>query len=265
MRLKIVHAFFIISVFVFNLLVLLHLSKLDMFDFFSTLHKVSNLFTVIVLSFNLLVLIILYIDYVNHKNKDNITNEKFIHDTHTLYTEIKEIKLLIKNHIINNISLREKLLNIVKALDFEHDYKTNSSFIVTAERIVNYIVSKYTKHKTDNIDLDYSAITSIEQDLKNIIYSSDIVVDITLIVNLARTLLADFSRKKTTFSDIDTKVEVVDYFTIFIEKMYKSFVESKNEGITKETAIKNYSEIKGNNNANLQGFSGKDINININK
>lgn len=266
----------ILAIITLNFFILRAFSKLDMFDFFNMLYKIISIGQLLFSAVLFVLIIILYFEYYKHKineivrNAESERNRKYL-NTHLeiVLKSLKNLELLIKNEVINNKSIKEKLSNTVKALNFDSDFKKNAIFNSVMDILVDKIASNYTAFKTKKIDLDYFAIEEITKEMKNIISANQYFkVDTNYIIGLTRSLLNDFARKKSINKNLDSKVLILEYFKTLSEKMYKSFQDNKEvpaSEIEKEYQKMSNSTVSGNENTNIQDLKSREININFNK
>ena len=265
-----------------NVYVIKHLSKLDWFNFFNTIHKTTHILLLLISVALFISVIFLYFIFSSFKKtekkereKAQLNREKINNNNEILLKSVKNLELLIKNHVINNLTLKEKLSNVLKSIHYNNDFQKNAIFQDVSEKLIDKIADNYTKFKTEKKDLDFLAIEEIEKELKNVISANpNFIVNITYIIELSKTLLNDFARKKSIKPETDSKTIILDYFKILIENMYKSFLDCQNT--TKEEIEREYLQMKSIEKTNTQNISGndnnaltdvkveRDINININ-
>ena len=263
-------AFFLF--FIANFLALLIISNLDLFDFFSTIHKVSNVFYfafVFVLFFAIITLFTHLKELkrnIGLENKENVSRVEGIEGhISVILKEVKDINLNVKNYLINNISLKEKLMNVVKSVSYINDYEFNAVYNSTMERVVNKIADYYTSLNSKNKQIDYFVISDIVKDLKNIFAENkEFRIDTNYIIELSKNILEDYARKKTANPNSDKKIFILEYFKLLTDNIYKSFIDNsiKNNDTGQKGKTINTS-IKGTSNNALSDVKANNININF--
>ena len=263
-------AFFLF--FIANFLALLIISNLDLFDFFSTIHKVSNVFYfafVFVLFFAIITLFTHLKELkrnIGLENKENVSRVEGIEGhISVILKEVKDINLNVKNYLINNISLKEKLMNVVKSVSYINDYEFNAVYNSTMERVVNKIADYYTSLNSKNKQIDYFVISDIVKDLKNIFAENkEFRIDTNYIIELSKNILEDYARKKTANPNSDKKIFILEYFKLLTDNIYKSFIDHSikdNDTGQKEKTIN--TSITGTSNNALSDVKANNININF--
>ena len=267
----------------FNFFILYRQSRLDLFDFFVVIHETANIFNFIMLIIMFASLITLFSLFYKFNLVDKIerskaqeNRERLDNKLNNLLSKVSNLELLIKNEVVNNKSLKEKLINVIKSINFDDNFERNAIFNSIFEKVAIKVSDTYTLFKKDKKSIDYFEIKIIQTDLKNILSANpNFKINVNSIIELSNELLKDFSikyssAKNETSKDNDfTKKLILNYFKVLVESAYNDYckngIKPEIEKEYSEIKKNNSSEINGNDNLNLQDNQAETINININK
>ncbi len=198
------------------------------------------------------------------QEKNDKKSELLLKDFKKVIEKLSIVEIILKNEVVNNSNLKQKLHVIVESLNYSDNEIETAKFKKAVYEIIDVLAMFYKKLRTEKKDkIEYQNLKKMLGKLSEIFLINEIfdITEIEKINQIAAYILNDFNNSKAESNNI---VLITEKFRIFLKEIYSIYIrcgKKKIDNFSKENSIK----IKGNENNTLQDIQAETININLPK